>query len=170
MNVALKRINQAEEAEAESMFRDCCGSARWTGLMTRGRPFASEDELLDTAAGIWKDLQHSDWLEAFSAHPKIGETKPVSAQQTRSAKWSAGEQAGMNSADELLRQELAAANRAYYEKFGFIFIVCATGKNAAEMLELCRGRLSNDSETEIGLAAQEQQKITQIRLRNLLSL
>ena len=170
MNEALKRINQAEEAEVESMFRDCCGSVRWTSLMTRARPFVSETELLDTAARIWNDLHPADWLEAFSAHPKIGETKPASAQQERSAKWSAGEQAGTSSANEWVKQELAAANLAYCEKFGFIFIVCATGKNAEEMSELCRGRLSNDSETEIGLAAREQQKITEIRLRKLLSL
>ena len=169
MKKALERINHAEETEAESMFRDCCGSARWTGLMTRARPFASEDELIDMAAGIWNDLQPADWLEAFSAHPNIGETKPAHAQQIRSAEWSAGEQAGMNSADELLRRELASANRAYYEKFGFIFIVCATGKSAEEMLELCRVRFVNDRETEITIAAAEQQKITEIRLRKLIS-
>ncbi len=170
MNEALERINQADEAESESMFRDCCGSARWASLMTLARPFASEKELIDTAAAIWNDLQTSDRLEAFLAHPKIGETRAAPAQQARSAKWSAGEQAGMSSADDLVREELAAANRAYDEKFGFIFIVCATGKNAEEMLQLCRDRLGNDRETEITIAASEQQKITEIRLRKLLSL
>ena len=170
MNATLERINQAEKAEAESIFRDCCGSAKWTSLMARARPFTSEDQLLDTAAGIWIDLQPVDWLEAFSAHPKIGETKSAGLQEGRSAEWSAGEQAGISSANELVRQELAAANRAYNEKFGFIFIVCATGKNAEKMLEVCRARLGNDLETEIGIAAREQQKITEIRLRKLLSL
>ena len=134
------------------------------------RPFASEQELINIAAAVWNDrqiLQTDDWLEAFSAHPKIGETKQ--AQPERSAKWSAGEQAGMNAADDSVKQNLADANREYYEKFGFIFIVCATGKTANEMLELCRERLGNDRETEIEIAAAEQQKITEIRLRKLLS-
>ena len=168
MNEALERINQASKAEAELMFRDCCGSARWASLMATARPFATEDNLMNTAATIWNDLQTSDRLEAFLAHPMIGETKAAPAQQARSAEWSAGEQAGMSSADELLKQELAAANRAYYEKFGFIFIVCASGKSAEEMLELCRARLGNDRETEIMIAAGEQQQITEIRLRKLL--
>lgn len=167
MNEALERINQAGTAEVESMFRDCCGSATWASLMEMVRPFASEDELMNVAAAIWNDLDTADWLEAFRAHPMIGEAKAAPAQQARSAEWSAGEQAEMSSADELLKQELATANRAYYEKFGFIFIVCATGKSADEMLELCRVRLGNDRETEIAIAAREQQKITEIRLRKL---
>ena len=173
MNPALERINQASTSEADSMFRDCCGSSVWASMMTMVRPFASEDEVMNIAAAVWNDqeiLQTDDWLEAFAAHPKIGETKAAPAQQAQSAEWSAGEQVGMSSADDVLKQELAAANNAYYEKFGFIFIVCATGKSASEMLELCRGRLANDRETEIINAAREQQKITEIRLRKLLSL
>lgn len=152
------------------MFRDCCGSTEWARRMTAARPFTSGSELLETARAIWNDLQTADWLEAFSAHPKIGENKPAAAQQPRSAEWSASEQAGMGSADESARQELADANRKYYEKFGFIFIVCATGKTANEMLKLCRLRINNDLATEIVNAANEQQKITEIRLRKLLSL
>lgn len=169
MNEAVERINQAEKAEAESMFRDCCGSARWTSLMAAARPFASGKELMHTASAIWNDLETPDWLEAFSAHPMIGQTNPAPAQQAQSAEWSSGEQAGMNSSNDLLRQELFTANRAYYEKFGFIFIICATGKSAEEMLELCRARFGNDRETEIAIAAAEQQKITEIRLRKLIS-
>lgn len=170
MNEALERINHAGKAEAESMFRDCCGSAEWARRMTISRPFTSESELMDTAAAIWNDSQTADWLEAFSAHPKIGEMKPAPEQEARSAGWSAGEQAGVSSAADFLKQELAAANGAYFEKFGFIFIVCATGKSAEEMLELSRARLGNDRETEIVIAAREQQHITEIRLRKLLSL
>jgi 2-oxo-4-hydroxy-4-carboxy-5-ureidoimidazoline decarboxylase len=169
MSKMLERINQAAEAEAGSMFRNCCGSAVWAARMVASRPFVSESELLETAAAIWKDLDQSDWLEAFAAHPMIGETKSAPGQQVLSAKWSAGEQSGMSSADELLKQELAGANRAYYEKFGFIFIVCATGKTPAEMLELCRTRFSNNREREVCIAADEQMKITEIRLRKLVS-
>jgi OHCU decarboxylase len=133
--------------------------------MARSRPFASEAELIDTASAVWNDLETDDWLEAFAAHPKIGETK---ATKSLFAEWSKGEQAGMNSTGEQVKQQLAEANRAYHEKFGFIFIVCATGKSATEMLELCRRRLSHDRETEIAIAAAEQQKITEIRLRKLI--
>ncbi len=166
---SLERINQAGTSEAELMFRDCCGSARWANLMTDARPFESEDELMNAAATIWNYLETADWLEAFAAHPKIGETKAAPRQEARSAEWSAGEQAGMSAADERLKQELAAANGTYYEKFGFIFIVCATGKSGEEMMGLCRTRLGNDRETELKIAAAEQQKITEIRLKKLLS-
>lgn len=169
MNHALERINQASNTEVESMFRDCCGSARWANLMADARPFESEDELMNASATIWNDLETADWLEAFAAHPKIGETKAAPGQEARSAEWSAGEQAGMSAADERLKQELAAANCAYHEKFGFIFIICATGKSGEEMLGLCRERIANKRETEIKIAGAEQQKITEIRLRKLLS-
>ena len=173
MNNALERINQASTYEADAMFLDCCGSSVWASMMTMVRPFESEEQLIDVAAAAWNDqqiLQTDDWLEAFAAHPRIGETKAAAKQPAQSAEWSAGEQAGVSSADDVLKQELADANKAYYEKFGFIFIVCATGKSAAEMLDICRERLANDRETEIANAAREQQKITEIRLRKLLSL
>ncbi len=171
MNEALERINLATPSEADTIFGDCCGSATWASMMTMVRPFTSEGELMNVAIAVWNDLQTEDRLEAFASHPKIGEEEAAaSKQRERAAEWSAGEQAGMNSADQFLKQELAAANREYFEKFGFIFIVCATGKSAAEMLELCRRRLENNRETEITIAAGQQQKITEIRLRKLLSL
>jgi OHCU decarboxylase len=169
MNDALARLNNADTAEAESIFRDCCGSSRWAGKMVAARPFMTGDELINAAVAAFNDLDTDDWLEAFAAHPKIGQTKISTAKAARSTEWSAVEQAGMNSANELLKQELAAANHAYHEKFGFIFIICATGKSAPEMLEACRLRLSNDSKTEVNTAAKEQQEITEIRLRKLLS-
>ena len=172
MNDTLERINQATTSEADSMFEECCGSATWASMMTMMRPFASEDELIHIGAAVWNDrqiLQTEDWLEAFAAHPKIGETKAAPTQKARAAEWSAGEQAGMSSAGDQLKQDIAAANREYFEKFGFIFIVCASGKGAAEMLELCRARIGNDRDTEIRNAATEQEKITAIRLRKLLS-
>ena len=138
--------------------------------MTESRPFATARELSEAAADIWNSLQPSDWLEAFESHPKIGESKAAHSQQRQSAEWSAGEQAGVLSTDDLIRHELADANQKYFDRFGFIFIVCATGKTAQEMLELCRERLGNELETEIEIAANEQQKITEIRLQKLLSL
>ena len=169
MRSGFDRINLADEAEAESMFRDCCGSSRWAKSMIANRPFNSEREMLEIASSIWNSLKTEDLLEAFRSHPQIGETKAAQKQEQRSAAWSSDEQAGMKSADESLKRELANANREYHDKFGFIFIVCAAVKSAREMLERCRARLANDRDTEIAIAAAEQQKITEIRLRKLLS-
>ena len=134
--------------------------------MALSRPFRNVDELLGRAAAIWNDLPTTDWLEAFAAHPKIGGTKTSTPQ---AAQWSSGEQAGMETSGDAVKRDLAAANDEYYKKFGYIYIVCATGKSGDEMLELCRARLGNDPSTEIEIAAAEQQKITDIRLRKLLS-
>lgn len=169
MRGALERINGAEAADAESMFLDCCGSTEWARRMTAARPFASDEELMNAAAEVWNELEIPDWLEAFSAHPKIGDNK-ADVMPGRSAAWSADEQAGVGSADEHIRRDLAEANRRYLEKFGFIYIVFATGKSATEMLDLCRRRVENNRETELAIAAGEQQKITAIRLRKLLTL
>lgn len=170
MNGGLEKINDATNADAESMFLDCCGSIEWARRMTESRPFSSESALFESAAKIWNSLRSSDWLEAFAAHPRIGERKAATSQQERSAEWSSSEQAGVDSGDDVTRQDLARANQEYIDKFGFIFIVCATGKSAREMLELCRARSGNDRDTEVEIAAKEQQKITEIRLQKLLSL
>lgn len=168
MNKGLEQINHASSETAESRFLDCCGSHRWARKMTEARPFADVSELIEQAKEIWQNLGTKDWLEAFAAHPKIGERKAAPLQQAQSAEWSKGEQSGTQTATEPVLNELAEANRLYNEKFGFIFIVCATGKSAAEMLEICRARLSNNSEAEIRIAADEQSKITEIRLKKLL--
>lgn len=165
----MDNLNNLESAEAESKFRDCCGSREWARRMAGARPFSSAEELIGRADSIWNALGPADWLEAFAAHPKIGAKKAAPAQQAKSAEWSKGEQAGMDTAGEMVRDELARANRLYEEKFGYIFIVCATGKSAGEMLEICRRRLGNDGETELPVAAEEQRKITEIRLRRLLA-
>jgi OHCU decarboxylase len=166
--VKIEDLNNLENPEAESHFRDCCGSREWARKMAAARPYHTSEELMDRAETIWNALNPADWLEAFAAHPKIGAKKAAPSQQGLSAEWSKGEQAGMENADDLIKDELAEANRLYEEKFGYIFIVCATGKTAEEMLALCRGRLGNPPEAELPVAADEQRKITEIRLRKLL--
>ncbi|HEX8734361.1 MAG TPA: 2-oxo-4-hydroxy-4-carboxy-5-ureidoimidazoline decarboxylase [Pyrinomonadaceae bacterium] len=168
MSEALERLNQASRKVAETRFLDCCGSRKWARAMTGARPFADADALLEKAGRIWRSLDAGDWLEAFAAHPKIGARKAAPKQQAQSAEWSRGEQSGTHAASDSILDALAEANRLYEEKFGYIFIVCATGKSAEEMLEICRGRLNNDAETELPIAAEEQRKITEIRLRKLL--
>ena len=129
--------------------------------MAEERPFPDLQQLLAQADAEWWSLDPEDWLEAFSRHPKIGERAAASS-------WSEQEQAGAKSADEETKQQLTAANREYESKFGHIYIVCATGKTAAEMLTLCRERLSNEPDTELRVAAEEQRRITHLRLRKLI--
>ncbi len=170
MNENLRKINQAPQETAESVLLSCCGSHRWARKMAEARPFADVSALLDCAEEIWFNLETKDWLEAFGAHPKIGAKKAVPQATAQSAEWSEGEQSGINTAANSVLTELEESNYLYEKKFGFIFIVCATGKSAAEMLEICRERLSNDAAKEIRVAADEQNKITKIRLKKLLEI
>lgn len=136
--------------------------------MTAERPFVLLEDLFEKAENIWFALSIADQLEAFAAHPKIGSSKPAATQKKRAAEWSSGEQSGMDDAENDVREQLADANRLYQDKFGFIFIVCASGKLADEMLAICRARFGNSVETEFRIAAEEQHKITEIRLNKLL--
>ena len=171
MNVGqgIERLNRLPREEAEGELLKCCGSTRWAREVAARRPFGNADELMNAADDVWWSLDERDWLEAFSRHPKIGERRAAGGQTRRERAWSAGEQSGMNEADEAAREELARLNQVYAEKFGYIFIVCATGRTAAEMLALLRERLSNDPGTEIKVAAEEQRRITRLRLQKLLA-
>ena len=168
MGQGIERLNNLPPDEAEGELLKCCGSSRWARGVASRRPFGSAEELMRAADEVWRGLNAADWLEAFSRHPKIGERKAASGQTPEERAWSAGEQSGMNEADEAAREELARLNQVYAEKFGHIFIVCATGKTPAEMLALLRARLPNDAETEIRVAAEEQRRITRLRLQKLL--
>ena len=128
--------------------------------MTRARPFRDLDSLAVTGDVIWSALHPDDWLEAFGAHPRIGDLK--------AGGWAATEQAGTAAADPTIRDRLAELNRAYEARFGYIFIVCATGKSASEMLTMLEGRLSNDAGRELPIAAEQQRQITRLRLAKLL--
>jgi 2-oxo-4-hydroxy-4-carboxy-5-ureidoimidazoline decarboxylase len=162
MNLA--RINARPEDEARAEFLRCCGSQHWAEAMAALRPFASETALFSAAERIWWELPHADWREAFAAHPQIGDVDQLRARFAATAAWSAHEQAGVAAASEETLRRLAAGNRAYEERFGYIFIVCATGKSAAEMLALLEQRLLNSPEREWIIAADEQSRITRLRL------
>ena len=166
-NEKFEQLNHAPREAAEKRFLDCCGSRKWARLMAAARPFSDAAALLKQATQIWQSLAPQDWLEAFAAHPKIG-ARPVASQQpAQSAEWSQVEQSGTHAATDTVRDALAEANRLYEEKFGYIFIVCATGKSAEEMLALCRERMHNNADAELRIAADEQRKIIEIRLRKL---
>lgn len=168
MSSELEQLNNAPPEIARARFLDCCGSREWAQKMVQARGFADSEELLNEAEKIWQSLEPKNWLEAFAAHPKIGERKASANQQAQAAEWSQTEQSGTRNANELVLDALEEANRLYEEKFGFIFIVCATGKSAEEMLEICRRRLNNEPDAEMRIAAEEQNKITKIRLQKLL--
>lgn len=155
-----------EAARAELL--KCCGSTRWAATLTESRPFGSLDQLLAQAGEVWWALDQSDWLEAFRSHPKIGEKKAAAQVAAQSQQWSAQEQQGVARAGQEAVGKLARLNRAYEEKFGFIFIVCATGKSTDEILALLEERIGNGPAAELRIAAGEQAKITELRLRKLL--
>lgn len=168
MNQSLARLNQLPRDISEAEFLECCGSSRWAAAMTNARPFANTDEVAAKADEIWWSLSKEDWLEAFRSHPKIGERKAATTQTEQAQNWSAQEQSGMATASTETMTELADCNREYERRFGFIFIVCASGKSSSDMLALVRQRLTNDPAAELGIAAEEQRRITRLRLRKLL--
>lgn len=137
--------------------------------MTDARPFASPERLFEKADSVWRSLSTTDWLEAFRAHPKIGEQKAVAPQSEQAQAWSAREQAGVENASTRMMADLTERNREYEQRFGFIFIICATGKSSEEMLAILNGRMHNNRDTELRIAAEEQRKITQLRLEKLLN-
>lgn len=165
----LSKINSLSPDEAREQLGRCCGAARWVEAMVKRRPFRSADELFEAADQIWYNLSPEDWREAFSHHPKIGDLESLKRKFASTRQWSAGEQSGVDGAPEEVLGALAAGNEEYERKFGYIFIVCATGKTATEMLSLLQQRLVNDPESEIQVAMREQSKITRIRLEKLLS-
>ncbi len=166
----IEQINNLSDEEAKSEFIRCCGSEAWADKMLGGRPYMGEDELLHFSEKKWFHLSEQDWLEAFKHHPKIGDIDSLSKKYSDTKQWAEGEQSGVNTATQDIIKNLADGNQAYEDKFGYIFIVCATGKTAQEMLDILNKRLSNLPDEEIKIAMKEQNKITRIRLEKLLNL
>jgi OHCU decarboxylase len=164
----LDRWNRLSISDAAEEILSSCGSVAWAHQLAAGRPFADEASLIKSSDEIWNHLTAQDWIEAFSKHPRIGERKaPLSASE-QSVAWSAQEQKSVSAADEEVQKLLVEGNRKYEARFGRIFIVCATGKSAVQMLDELRHRLHNDEATELREAAEEQRKITNIRLKKWL--
>ncbi|MCU1265986.1 MAG: Allantoicase [Acidobacteria bacterium] len=164
---ALDRLNGLPPPAAELEFLKCCGSTNWARRMVEQRPFVDLPDLLNKADQNWNSLAAADWLEAFRSHPKIGEKKAEQTQSATARAWSELEQAGTRDSALQTMRELAEGNREYEQRFEFIFIVCASGKTANEMLATLRERLRNEPETELHTAAEEQRKITELRLRKM---
>jgi len=168
MDQSVRWLNQLSAEDAEAEFLKCCGSTRWAKRMSEARPFGNLEEVSGKADAIWSSLSAADWLEAFRAHPKIGERKAAATQSHQAASWSAQEQSQAQQAAEHTKAAIAERNLIYEARFGFIFIVCASGKSADEILSALNDRLANDADTEMLIAAEEQRKITQLRLDKLL--
>ena len=162
MNFTDFQILRIEDAE-QALLR-CCGSQNWANKMAQSRPFGSLAARHNVAIQIWEDLKVQDWLEAFEHHPRIGDHQALGARVASTRNWSANEQAGVEVAEEDILDRLASGNDKYSQRFGYVFLVCATGKSALEMLNLLEARINNSPEEELQIAQQEQQKIMLIRL------
>ncbi|MBL4715728.1 MAG: OHCU decarboxylase [Bacteroidetes bacterium] len=165
----LKRFNNLNERERRDALSNCCGATHWVDKMLTSAPVEKLELLLELSDKNWYDCTESDWLEAFTHHPKIGDLKSLENKFALTKEMAGNEQSGINVATENVLIELADYNKRYEDKFGYIFIVCATGKSANEMLELLKSRINNSPEEEIKIAMEEQNKITKLRLEKFLT-
>lgn len=155
--------------QARGLFVEVCGSHKWVNEMTAKRPFRTYENVFKAADEIADAMEPKDWLEAFAHHPRIGEKRASAPERGDAAEWAAKEQLGFDVAMVDVQAALINANQEYEGRFGYIYIVCATGKSAEEMLEIVRDRLGNDPDRELKVAAAEQRKITRLRLEKLLA-
>ncbi len=167
MHQRLARLNALVAEEAGRELIGCCGSRDWAAHMATLRPFASPEELFSQADAVWRRLEEMQIREAFLAHPRIGERKAERDAGSAARAWSVEEQAGTRAASTETMAALAAENRRYEDKFGHVFLICATGKSADEILEALRRRLGNSPAEELAVAAEEQRQITRLRLEKM---
>lgn len=167
--MTLTALNALPPEQLNETLSTCCGATAWIEKMKKEFPVKDEDSLLAAAAKHWHECSEHDWREAFTHHPKIGDLHSLQQKFATTAQWASGEQEGTIDASTVILQAFTKGNKLYEDKFGYIFIVCATGKSAPEMLSILTERLKNDPEEEIKIAMQEQEKITAIRLKKLLS-
>jgi 2-oxo-4-hydroxy-4-carboxy-5-ureidoimidazoline decarboxylase len=168
MNKVLARWNSLEPAAAAREALPCCGSQAWATALASRRPIADERSLIETSSSVWLALPEDAWQEAFDSHPRIGQKHAQNHATQESLRWSAQEQRTVLSEDDSVKLALEEANRRYEQKFGRIFIVCATGKTSAEMLAILETRMKNDTASELREAAEQQRQITQLRLHRWL--
>ncbi|PCJ83466.1 MAG: OHCU decarboxylase [Flavobacteriales bacterium] len=167
--MTFEEFNQLEKEEVQRELSKCCGSSTWVEVVASLHPYNDKDVLFALASQLWLKCSRNDWLEAFTHHPKIGDLESLKKRFGPTKEWSEGEQVSVEAASQETLLELAEYNQRYEDKFEFIFIVCATGKSADEMLEMLKKRINNNPEKEIKIAAQEQREIMILRLEKLLS-
>ena len=168
--MTISELNNLPKPALVKALQKCCGSTAWVANMAAQFPISDTETLLREATGQWNSLTEADWREAFTHHPKIGgDVEALRAKFASTSQWAEGEQASVKQASQATLEALATGNEDYERKFGYIFIVCATGKTADEMLALLQARLTNEPADEILIAAGEQNKITRLRLEKLLA-
>jgi 2-oxo-4-hydroxy-4-carboxy-5-ureidoimidazoline decarboxylase len=167
--MTISSLNELKSEAAHFAFMQCCTANAWVERMVEGMPFSSVENLVTQADINWQGLTEADYLQAFEGHPKIGDVSSLREKYRSTEKIAAGEQSGVNTATETTLNALKKLNDDYQEKYGFIFIVCATGKTASQMLEILSQRIVNERSDEIINAAEEQRKILQIRIEKMLT-
>lgn len=167
--MTLHELNTLNQEQLKKQLTQCCGSSTWVKKMLPFIPADDIVELLEDAEEQWYQCTEEDWKEAFTHHPKIGDMEALKKKFAVTAQWASGEQSSVSQASQQIMEALAEGNRLYEEKFGYIFIVCATGRSAEKMLSVLRSRLSNKPEDEIKIAMEEQNMITKLRLEKLLA-
>lgn len=165
--ITLSHLNEMEFEDAHLQLLTCCGSDAWATQMAGLRPFKDETALFAAADQVWAGLTEADYLEAFEAHPRIGDLESLKTKFKSTAALAGSEQGAVAEAPDAVLRELKDLNDTYFEKFGFIFIICATGKSASEMLSALKTRVVNSRAVEVRTAAAEQAKITRIRLEKI---
>lgn len=165
--MTIAEYDHLDAAHKKHLLFQCCGSTAWVTKMLQAPPVEDLVDLLETAEENWYSCTQQDWSKAFEHHPKIGDLNSLQKKFATTAHFAASEQSGVETAGDDILQQLANGNTEYENKFGHIFIVCATGKSANEMLSLLKTRLPNTPEEEIKIAADEQLKITKLRLQKL---
>jgi 2-oxo-4-hydroxy-4-carboxy-5-ureidoimidazoline decarboxylase len=166
--MGIENLNKLDNETRLKELLKCCGSNKWASILNSKFPFDNFENLIEESDKIWFSLEKEDFLEAFSHHPKIGDVENLAKKFPNTASLSQSEQSGVNNANTKILEELAKENDYYEKKFGYIFIVCATGKTASEMLEIIKTRKKNNEIDEIKIAAEEQSKITKVRLSKLI--
>lgn len=165
--MTIEEINLLKREDALELFLKCCTAVKWAKKMVESRPFSNFEQLMIVSDQHFSTLKKNDWLEAFDGHPKIGDVASLKEKYKATKILAGGEQSGMNEADNAVIEEMAGLNQIYQDKNGFIFIVCASGKSAEEMLEIIKSRIDNPTNVEFAIASAEQIKITRIRLEKI---
>ena len=164
----IEKLNNLSKENQKIELEKCCGSTKWIQSMIDSAPYSNKGELHENCDRIWAACAEQDYLQAFSHHPQIGDIESLKIKFASTSNWASNEQKGASQASDEILKQLKSGNDAYLEKFGFIFIVCATGKTAKQMLDLLNQRLPNNRNEELLIAAEEQNKITHLRLDKLL--
>lgn len=166
--MSVEELNLIDEASLKEGLFKCCGSSNWVEKMLRQKPFTNAQDLEEKAKICWKQCSEADFLEAFTHHPKIGDLKSLESKFNSTKNWAEKEQQSVKNTPLEVLEALRDLNEAYFEKFGFIFIIYASDKSASQMLDALKERIKNTRQQEINNSAIEQEKITILRLQKLL--